>query len=252
METMDPKIGRQMRRLRFMPRLFRSFRKRLIGLMHGDEYFVANYFGTRFMVRRQDMVTREIALQNFERPQIEYMIGACARLRPAIFIDIGANGGLYSCILLKGKFVPRALLFEPDRRNFDHLRANLVINKLTEVADSRQAAAGAVPGKLRLVPGGESNTGASRISGDMEQGYDVEAVRLDDVIALSNRTIAVKMDIEGYELQALAGMTRTLRENRGVVQIETTATRAEVIKFMRALGYEQTADFYSDLVFEKS
>ena len=240
-----------MRRLRFLPRLARSMRKRVIRLLHGNEYFIAEYFGARFLVREQDMVAREIALQNFERPQLEHMKRACERLHPDLFIDVGANGGLYSCVLLKQRLVPRAVLFEPDRRNFAHLSANLLINGLTDVADSRQAAVGSAPGQLRLIPGAESNTGASRVALDGEGGYDVEAVRIDDAVALSGGTIAVKMDVEEYELQALSGMRRTLRENRGIVQIETVKNRIAVVEFMRTHGYEQTADFYSDLVFEK-
>lgn len=243
---------REYRRLRLLPRLMRSLRKRYIRLAYGEDYFITSYFGARFLVHWQDMVAREIALQNFEAPQLRYMIDACGKLRPDLFIDIGANGGLYSCVLLRRKLVPRAILFEPDRRNFAHLQANVLINDLVAMADCREAAVGAEPGRLRLVPGGESNTGTSKIStGGAQGGYEVEAVRVDDAVDLSGRCIAVKIDIEGFELQALAGMRRTLQENRGVVQIETTTTRAEVVAFMTEHGFRQTANFYTDLVFEK-
>jgi FkbM family methyltransferase len=240
-----------MTRLRLVPRFVRSLRKRYIRLVHGDDYFVTNYFGARFLVHWRDIVAREIALQNFERTQLTLVTKACARLRPELFIDVGANGGLYSCVLLRQKLVQRAILFEPDRRNLAHLRANLLMNGLTELADCREAALGSAPGRVRLAPGPASNTGRSQIIGDGSGGYEVEVVRLDDVVALSGKTIAVKIDIEGYELQALAGMDRTLRENRGIVQIETTTTRSDVIRTMRGLGYEQAAEFYSELVFEK-
>jgi FkbM family methyltransferase len=230
----------------------RSLRKRYIRLVHGDDYFIADYFGARFLIHWQDIVAREIALQNFERSQLTHAIKVCARLQPDLFIDIGANGGLYSCVLLKQKLARRALLFEPDRRNLSHLRANLLINGLTDLADCQETALGSAPGRVRLVPGPDSNTGRSRVAGDGPGGYEIEVVRLDDVVSLSGKTIAVKMDVEGYELQALAGMDRTLQENRGVVQIETTTTRADVIKIMRGFGYERVADFYSELVFEKS
>lgn len=246
-------IRREHRRLRLVPRMMRSLRKRCIRLAHGDDYFIASYFGAKFLVHWQDVVAREIALQNFEAPQLRFMIGACAAVQPDLFLDIGANGGLYSCVLLRRKVVPRALLFEPDRRNFAHLQANVLINDLASIADCREAAVGAEPGRLRLVPGGESNTGTSKISADgTPRGYDVAAVRVDDVVDLSGRCIAVKMDIEGFELQALAGMRRTLRENRGIVQIETTTTRAEVVAFMAEHDFRQAANFYTDLVFEKN
>ena len=54
----------------------------------------------------------------------------CTELRPDVFIDVGANIGLYSCILLKNAYVPRAILFEPDHQNVVQLKANLLINGL--------------------------------------------------------------------------------------------------------------------------
>ena len=67
----------------------------------------------------------------------------------------------------------------------------------------------------------------------------------------SDGSLAVKIDVEGFELEVLAGMQRTLKENRGIVQIESTTTRDSVVEFMRKCGYELVADFYWDLFFEK-
>ena len=63
-------------------------------------------------------------MQNFVR--------ACTKLKPDLFLDIGANLGLYTCIVMKNQLAPRAILFEPDRRNRIHLRANLLINELLD------------------------------------------------------------------------------------------------------------------------
>jgi hypothetical protein len=40
----------------------------------------------------------------------------CAELKPDIFIDVGANLGLYTCVMMKNRLASRAILFEPDRR----------------------------------------------------------------------------------------------------------------------------------------
>jgi len=34
-------------------------------------------------------------------------------------------------------------------------------------------------------------------------------------VTLTDRTLAIKIDVERYERQVLAGMARTLRDNRG-------------------------------------
>jgi FkbM family methyltransferase len=40
-------------------------------------------------------------------------------------------------------------------------------------------------------------------------------VRFDDFVALTGQTLAIKIDVERYERKVLAGMARTLRDNRG-------------------------------------
>jgi FkbM family methyltransferase len=41
----------------------------------------------------------------------------------------------------------------------------------------------------------------------------VRQVRFDDVFSFRGDTILIKMDVEGSEFHALAGMERTLRDN---------------------------------------
>ena len=241
---------RDVARLPFLPRLIRSLRKRYIRVVHGDRPFVATYFDSRFIVRWEDMVGREIALQNFERPQLANFVSACRRRRPDCFIDIGAHFGLYCCVLLNAHVVSNAILFEPDERNATLLRANLLINGLLERAAIHQTAVGRQAGRSRFARGSDRNTGTARIS-DEGTGQEVKIVALDEVLNFSGRTLAVKIDVEGFELEVLAGMQRTLKENRGIVQIESTTTRDSVVDFMGRCGYELVADFYWDLFFER-
>jgi FkbM family methyltransferase len=238
---------------RFRRRLQRSIFKRLHRLIHGDEFFMADYFGARFVVRASNVIGREIAAGTCDLDQLNAFTSACARLRPAVFLDIGANAGLYTCILLKQDLVRRAIAFEPDRRNAVHLRANLLINDLLERVDLRELAVSDAPGRLRLVPGPESNTGASRLAaaGDAE-GYEVDVVRLDDVLRLADQTIAIKIDVEFHETEVLAGMTRLLTANRGIAQIETWDRRDAVIATMQQHGWRLVAEITPDLIFEKS
>ena len=76
-------------------------------------------------------------------------------------------------------------------------------------------------------------------------------MRLDDIVSLSGLTLAIKIDIERYERKALAGMARTLRDNRGIVQIEVLEARDETIGLMAAAGYKLAWEFSPNLVFRK-
>ena len=47
----------------------------------------------------------------------------------------------------------------------------------------------------------------------------------------------------------LAGMARTLRDNRGIVQIEVLEAREETVQLMTAAGFRLAQDFGPNLVF---
>ncbi|HEX4238686.1 MAG TPA: FkbM family methyltransferase [Xanthobacteraceae bacterium] len=126
------------------------------------------------------------------------------------------------------------------------LEANLEIRPL---------ALGAEAGRFRLVPGPERDIGLSQIVETAQdgqgQGYDVEVVRFDDFVALTGQTLAIKIDVERYERKVLAGMARTLRDNRGIVQIEVLEAREETGALMTAAGFRLAQDFGPNLVFRK-
>jgi FkbM family methyltransferase len=233
----------------------RRFYKPFNRLIHRGHYFVCRYFGADFLVNSENVGGLEISAHIGEYRELQSFIRVCREIRPDVFIDIGANLGLYTCIVMKNGLAPRTILFEPDRRNRVHLRANFLINDLLAAdIEINEVALGAAPGNFRLIPGPERDIGLSQIVENAAggEGYDVEIVRLDDLAALSGLTLAIKMDIERYERKALAGMARTLRDNRGVVQIEVLEARAETVAMMADLGYGLAYEIPPNLVFQKT
>ena len=67
---------------------------------------------------------------------------------------------------------------------------------------------------------GKIDGGFSRIDTDELAGadYEVNVVRLDDMLKFSGRRLAIKIDVEYYECKVLAGMKRVLRQNKCIVQ----------------------------------
>jgi FkbM family methyltransferase len=233
----------------------RRFYKPFNRLVHRGHYFVTNYFGADFLVQSENVGGLEISARIGEYRELTNFVRACRTLRPDVFIDIGANLGLYTCVMMRNRLAPRAILFEPDRRNRVHLRANLLINDLLDAPiEINEVGLGAAPGKFRLVPGPERDIGLSQIVENAAggEGYDVDIVRLDDIVSLSGKTLAVKIDIERYERKALAGMTRTLRDNGGIVQIEVLEAREETVGLMRDAGYALAWEIPPNLVFQKT
>ncbi len=104
--------------LRWRNKLRRRFYKPYNNIVHRGHYFVCSYFGADFVVRSVNVGGLEISAKIAEYPELNYFVASCIELKPDMFIDIGANLGLYTCIAMKNRLVPRAIAFEPDRRKF--------------------------------------------------------------------------------------------------------------------------------------
>jgi len=141
-------------------------------------------------------------------------------LRPGFSVlDIGANIGLYSAVSA-GAVGPAGTVFaiEPDRCNCDFLRRTIGLNGFTNVHITQAAASDSTcPGRLFL---SSDNKADHRIfdSADGREHVPVDLTTIDDFVAARGiaRVDVVKMDIQGAEPRAFAGMRRTLEANRDV------------------------------------
>lgn len=145
-----------------------------------------------------------------------------AAIRPGDrVVDIGANVGLVSGELcrLVGES-GEVWAFEPLPRNLARLEALKVDNDLSQLR-ILPFALGASSGTLRLgLPAdGHSGWGSITKDWDISAGVDVEVRRLDDVLESSTVRL-LKLDVEGYEDQVLAGAEVTLRAARPIVICE--------------------------------
>lgn len=148
-------------------------------------------------------------------PESRTASGEVAMLRELLngrdlFVDVGANCGLYTLIACHSG-VP-ALAIEPNDLNFRRLQENLVHN-LYEKAEALNIAIGEVKGKCLLYGGGE---GASLLKnwGGMASTYarEVEVETLDGLLRSRPSTdrLLIKVDVEGHELAVLAGARELL------------------------------------------
>jgi FkbM family methyltransferase len=141
-----------------------------------------------------------------------------------IVVDGGANLG-YATSVLAARVGPQGKVFsfEPNPRAFAQLAQNI---SLWENRGQRgfffplQQALGAQSGTATLhVPASSDwNGGRARIESHPidEPGSraEVRVVALDDVFANGERVSVVKLDLEGFELEALRGMERMIAERR--------------------------------------
>ncbi len=128
-------------------------------------------------------------------------------------LDIGANVGFYSCLAAsRGKHV---LSFEPSPRNLRFLYRNLVENGLQDtevfpVGVAKQCGLSRIYGF-----GGISSFVAGWAQADTSRYSLVPVTTLDAVVAgrFQGKKLLIKMDVEGFELDVLAGAAETLKLN---------------------------------------
>ncbi len=207
------------------------------------------YFGADFVVMPGEVIADEIAIKRYEWWELTMILMACRRYRPDVFIDVGANIGLYTCVLGRARAAPRLLAFEPDGQNFARLSENIERNGLAGIAAVRPVAVGAARGTASLVPGTPENSGLPKLGDDGLVG--VEVIALDDELDIRNGTICIKIDVEGYELEVLAGAVNLFRSNGGYAQIECHGDEhaAAITKIMSSHGWQFIDHYDLNLLF---
>jgi FkbM family methyltransferase len=186
-----------------------------------------------------------------ERPTLEFLIG---KLRHGDCVyDIGAATGLYTVFLAKAVGeTGEVLAFEPEDHTHERLREHLDLNQLTNVR-AFKVAMGDAEGKVCLRLG--EVAGSSRIIESVERtaGTGVteraQVVHGDRFVEAHNLRIprAVKIDVEGYELAVIRGLSRTLGQPQCELVccevhphlLPTSVTPEKVLDLLRSLGFRR-------------
>lgn len=130
------------------------------------------------------------------------------------FIDAGANVGVHTVAAARAVgAVGRVVAFEPFPATAALLRRTVSINGFESIVDVHQVALGAVDGEASLHLG--TMSGHHSLYGlEHETGTCSVAVRrLDDVVPPGTAASVLKVDVEGAELDVVAGAARILDEN---------------------------------------
>ena len=141
--------------------------------------------------------------------------------------DIGANIG-HHCLFMAG-IVDRVIAFEPIPFNADLLQEKLTVNAL-ETVDLYRLALGEEPAELPLHHpdmANSSNVGTASFYADYNPTNNVDQTTAQVVVGDDYREEQrlpapdlIKIDVEGFERPALAGLVKTLRGNPSAVLME--------------------------------
>lgn len=211
--------------------------------------------GARFRVDTSDYIDHCIAIDAmWEAPQLEELAELSRRRKIDCFLDVGANAGFYSIMFAVKNLADRIIAFEPDPGNYARLVANIALNDLSKRIEAVPLALGDQNSEVTLYEGAKHNRGESTIA-EPEQtpktvSFRVRQTRLDDAYDIAKKNIIIKIDVEGYEFHALAGMERTLRDNACYLQVELYSDRFEELKsYFAQRGYRYLHTEYIDHFF---
>jgi FkbM family methyltransferase len=145
-----------------------------------------------------------------------------------LFFDVGANVGTYT-VLASAVCGATTVAFEPDPNTASRLRDNVALNGLAGLVTVEQAAVSASSGTTKLSIGLDA---INHIVGAEESGQEVRMVALDD--GPWETPTLMKIDVEGFEEQVIAGAGRRLADPRLaalLIENPTPAIEATLAEF---------------------
>lgn len=186
---------------------------------------VESWDGYRWLIKRK---RDSDATRPYELTPISILkeIGGLNRL----FVDVGANVGMYS-VRMSGNY-GKVIAVEPDPFNFEVLKENLRLNGADNVIPI-QVACGENEGEGKL----KCQQTDSKIVSDEERDnvIPVKIEKLDDVV-FKNVSIndydlvVVKVDVEGYEERVIRGAEKLIKSIGAVFVVEHHEHRGYAIK----------------------
>lgn len=158
-------------------------------------------------------------------------------LRPEdLFVDVGANIGSYT-VLASAVCGAYTISVEPDPDTIKHLRANVDVNQLSHRVELVEVALGSEEGVVHMTVGRDTINRVVSYSGPTTRITPVQ--RLDNVVA-GRRPMLLKMDVEGYEEQVIAGASAVL-EQPNLLAVISEGDTVEVRTFFNSHGFQRFA-----------
>jgi FkbM family methyltransferase len=158
-----------------------------------------------------------------------------------IALDLGANQGIFSCAFgaAVGK-AGRVIAVEPIPRQAERLRKNIALNGFDQCSVVQKAISDRTgAARLGIAHG---DTAASIVADEGDAYIDVETISVDEIVSSFSlpRVDFIKLDVEGAELLALQGASKTIDQFHPALSLEAgdAGTFAPVWKYLDGKGYD--------------
>lgn len=230
--------------------------------------FVEKRLGAYWLLDQLNIIDRNLfcfgVWEQDEIDRLKYLTRSVATgTEKPVFLDIGSHAGFYAIVMAQSGMFGRVVAFEPVPRHLAILNANLLLNGLTDTVEVHPVAVSDKAATLRFAEGPASNRGMAHTIDGLSTGllsktaedkiFEVQAVRLDDVLQLRGVTATLKIDVEGHEEATLNGMLEFLKGNTCVLQVEILPDAvARVTALLTACGYRGQGNIGLDHYFHNA
>ena len=185
-----------------------------------------------------DPIDREIIInKEYEKKEILFLSKLIENNNINYFIDVGANCGFYSFNISSNFNNLNILAFEPNKEAFEKLNKTLQHNinlfkniKIFNYGLSDKNSKLKMRSKVKhgYVQTGGSTVHDGKFYNDVEI-YDADFEIGDEKLKFTNSNLALKIDVEGHELNVLLGLKKLFMNNKCILQIEIFENNYEKI-----------------------
>lgn len=177
-------------------------------------------------------------------PDTPYIVSSYVEEK-GVVVQAGGNAGFY--VDQYSKLFNTVYTFEPEAVNFYCLNANVTAKNVIKF----QACLGMEHQCVGLDTT-LSDTGSTHVKGE---GI-IPTLRIDD-LNLSTCHL-IHLDIEGYELFALAGAIETIKKHQPVIALEShdawaaryNTSLPQIEEFLKHLGYDKVGEARGDIIYK--
>tara|TARA_B100000579_G_scaffold428553_1_gene438898 strand:- start:664 stop:1392 length:729 start_codon:yes stop_codon:yes gene_type:complete len=206
----------------------------------------------RHLIDRTFYINKEYEEENFQN-----LVQVITDESPGYFIDIGACWGIYSLRLAKKFNDLKIKSVEPIKKNVNRIRDSIHKNSLTNI-EVYHTAVGDKNGTILLGSNNDWSPNYKINEENIEVTEQSQIQTLDGLFNLADQTIVMKIDVEGFEFEALKGAKKILKENKCYLQIEIRYENYDKVeKILNELSYTnesgmrpQLKDHYADCIFK--
>lgn len=180
---------------------------KLFAAVPQPEFVIKNHGGI-FVVKPFDDSTT-ICADYFERDIRDWLLTPSVK---NIFVDIGANRGIYSIIAPTKYGYQTVHALEPNKDMFDVLKRNIDLNHLSTTVSCHFVAAGKESGVAEFTVDPMHKGGGRIVSEKNAETFTVSVQALDLILkdVAFQHISFIKIDTEGFEFEVLAGMPGVL------------------------------------------